>query len=127
MFKKSDAITCAVCALAGYAAIWFPWRLAVVQETSTATNPVDGMQIMSIALLFLIGAVAGLSVPRKFWLWGLATMAAFPVIAITEMIQDPTSHNLFPIEFFIYGLLMVPAVLGAGLGCLIRLRLTGSE
>lgn len=40
-------------------------------------------------------------------------MAAFPVIALAEVILDPKTHNLLPLEFIIYGLMALPGLLGA--------------
>ena len=120
-FSVQVPLMCVACALAGYLVMWVPWRLALANDaTNTSIHP--DFQLVSIPLLFAVGIVAGWAVPRKTWLWGLFTMAAFPPIAINEMMKDPTSHNLWPIEFFIYGLLTLPGIYGARVGCAIRLR-----
>ena len=43
-------------------------------------------------------------------------MVLFPIASIAEMILYPTSHNLWPLEFFVYGILSIPAVVGALIG-----------
>ena len=47
------------------------------------------------------------------WKIGLMSMALFPIAAICEMIVEPSSHNMFPFEFIIYGLITIPAIIGA--------------
>lgn len=126
----SKSMTLAVassCSLSGYFVVWLPWRIALANETTRATNLVDGMQLTSIPLLFVVGLVAGLIVPQRFWLWGLFTMAAFPVVAVVLMVINPKSHSLWPIEFFIYGILTLPGVLGAGVGTAIRSKYSSKQ
>ena len=110
------------CAFAGYFVVWFPWRLGFAFEITAADNPVDGMQYVSLLLLFLVGALAGWFAPEYFLLWGIATMAAFPIIASVQMFSGSTDHNLWPIEFCIYGVLTLPAIFGAALGGTLRNR-----
>jgi hypothetical protein len=43
----------------------------------------------------------------------------FPVVAIAEIVKDPTSHNLIPFEMVMYAFLAVPTVLGAWVGGLV--------
>ena len=33
---------------------------------------------------------------------GFSTIVLFPIASIAELIVDPTSHNLWPLEFFIW-------------------------
>lgn len=72
------------------------------------------------ALLFVFGMLIGWRSPRKWALKCFVTMAFFPANAIVEMSTHPTSHNLFPIEFFFYGWETIPALLGAALMQFIR-------
>ena len=67
-------------------------------------------------LLTLSGCFVGYLKPEKWALWGFSTIILFPIAAITEMILHPTSHNLWPIEFFIYCILSIPAIVGALIG-----------
>src|SRR4029079_10682726 len=90
-------------ATAGYLALWVPWVIAVGAGEAKATNPVDGMQTISLAVLVVVGAIGGALVPnRSPWL-ALGSTAAFPVIAVVQMIEGPTSHNPRPIGFTLYG------------------------
>lgn len=41
------------------------------------------------------------------------SMFIFPLAAICEMIADSGSHNLFPLEFFLYTLFSIPSIIGA--------------
>jgi hypothetical protein len=81
---------------------------------------VDGMELISLLHLALVGFGCGLAVPHRVWIAGLASMALFPVMAIIGTLRDATSHNLLGMEFVIYGFLTLPALLGESLGKMIR-------
>jgi len=74
---------------------------------------IEGMSLWSVGFLFLTGLIGRLFVNLSGWKIGLLTIVLFPLAAICEMIVDPTSHNMFPIEFFFYGLYSIPAMVGA--------------
>lgn len=74
---------------------------------------VEGISYWSFGLLFLSGFIIKIFSQASSLKLGLATMSLFPIMTILEMIVDPTSHNLFPIEFIYYGILSVPAITGA--------------
>jgi hypothetical protein len=87
----------------------FPWVRTGVEKL----GPIN------VVLLFISGGVVGALFGRHPWrafLLGLATMTAFPFFAVAEMIVDPTSHNLWPIEFLIYFVLGLIAGAGALVG-----------
>ncbi|MCH7849012.1 MAG: hypothetical protein IIB53_11680 [Planctomycetes bacterium] len=78
---------------------------------------------LTLILLFASGIMLGLIFcinPLHPLVLGFATMAAFPVLAFVEMAQNPYSHNLFPIEFAMYGLVSLFAVGGAYAGRALR-------
>jgi hypothetical protein len=104
-----------IAAVAGYLAVWIPWILA-----GSHKNMVDGMELISLLYLTLVGFGCGLAVPHRCWVAGLASMSLFPVMAIVGAVRDPTSHNLLGIEFVMYGFLTLPAIIGGALGRLIR-------
>ena len=104
-----------IAAVAGYLAVWVPWHLA-----GSPKNMVDGMQLISLPYLLLVGFGCGLAVPHRFWVAGLASMSLFPVLAVVGMLRDSTSHNLLGMEFIIYGFLTLPALFGAAVGKVIR-------
>ncbi len=83
---------------------------------------IDGMRIESLHFMLLSGLLLGKARPQHAWIIGLATMAAFPVIALVEVIVDPTSHNLLPLEFIGYGLMTLPGLFGALCGRALRRR-----
>ena len=69
--------------------------------------------VPTVIMLFLSGILLG-KLGRSVWFpLGLMTMALFPLVAMIEMNLDSTSHNLFPIEFGLYGFFTLPAVVGA--------------
>jgi hypothetical protein len=57
----------------------------------------------------------------------LASIATLPAAIFLEIIVEPNSHNMFPIELFIYLLLQIPALLGALAGYGARRLLTGRQ
>src|ERR1035437_1523240 len=101
-------------------AVWIPWMLA-----GSDKNMVDGMELISLLYLTLVGFGCGLAVPHRFWVAGMASMSLFPVMAIVGAVRDPTSHDLLGIEFVMYGFLTLPAILGGALGMMIRALLAG--
>jgi hypothetical protein len=70
-------------------------------------------QVPTTFLVFaIIGAFVTWVSPRLWASKCIATMAAFPVIAIVELPIHPTSHNLLPFEFMFYAVEAIPAVVG---------------
>ncbi len=82
---------------------------------------VENLGWLAVGLLLasglLLGAVFCRRAPgwRPLWL-GALSMASFPALALIEMVADPTSHNLCPCEFAMYGGLTLPAMAGACIG-----------
>ncbi|NQV73814.1 hypothetical protein HQ496_11885 [bacterium] len=93
-------------AVAGYMAVWLPWKLALnagILEGSAADNLIDGLQMISLPLMLILGIAGGALFPKRFWIGGLFAWSLFPVMAIFEMILGSTSHSIWPIEFMLYG------------------------
>lgn len=65
---------------------------------------VERIGLAALILLCTTGVVLGLVSAAPALLLGLAAVSLLPLAAIAEMIKDPTSHNLFPIEFMMYAL-----------------------
>jgi hypothetical protein len=85
---------------------------------------VERMGMIHLYLLFLSGVVWGLVVERPYSRWGATSqLGSFPIFAIIQMIGDPTSHNLWPLEFMIYGFLAMVALAGVKTVELITARL----
>ena len=71
-------------------------------------------------LLLVGGGILGFVRPKKWLVLGSCTILLFPLAAILEMLKDPGSHNLWPIEFVFYIVLVGgPGLLGALLGSII--------
>jgi hypothetical protein len=47
------------------------------------------------------------------FLLGIATVALLPILAIAEMSVSSATHNLWPLEFIIYGVISLCAFAGA--------------
>ena len=75
---------------------------------------IENLSILpTTVLLMLSGGFVGYLKPDKWALLGFSTIVLFPIASITEMILYPTTHNLWPIEFLVYCILSIPALLGA--------------
>jgi hypothetical protein len=81
---------------------------------------IEGMSIWSPIFLILSGFIVKIFSDVRGWIMGLMSMVLFPLAAICEMIADPSSHNMFPLEFIMYGLLTIPAIIGAYSASFIR-------
>jgi len=78
----------------------------------------------SWTLLFAIGLLLGLIWPRRWFVAGVSTMLVFPIAATIEMLFDPYSHTLWPIEFALYFVFSLCAVVGALLTRLLLLLIS---
>ncbi len=84
---------------------------------------VEGMSLLTLILLFASGIMLGLifcNHPLHPLVFGFATMTAFPFLVFAEIAQNPYSHNLWPFEFAIYGIVSLLAVGGAYAGYALR-------
>src|SRR6185295_1723993 len=82
--------------------LWPPARHYDAPLFPLIRDAVEGVGLPQLLLLFAAGVVLGLVSTSRAWLLGIAAISALPLVAVAEMIQDPTSHNLFPIEFATY-------------------------
>ena len=79
--------------------------------------------VTTSVLLVCAGAALGFMRPKHWLMLGASTVFLFPVAAILEIAKAPGSHNLWPIEFVLYFVLVAgPAILGALVGSMIRGR-----
>src|SRR5712691_9719086 len=113
--------TLAVAALLGLLAIVAPvWILDLRHYTAPLfpliRSGVEGMSLLTLVLLFCAGFLVGCFGIGHPLLLGTATVALLPLAAFAEMIVSSTSHNLWPLEFIIYGLISLCAVVGAFAG-----------
>lgn len=71
--------------------------------------------IITSACLFVTFAVIGYL--RKTWLvLGFSSILIFPLITISEILNTPSSHNLWPFELLFYLSLMIFSLVGAFTG-----------
>lgn len=70
--------------------------------------------------LAIIGLVFGLLDPKRGALLGAATGLPIAILSIVEALLGAASHNLLGIEFFVYAIYTLPAILGGLLGGLTR-------
>jgi len=81
------------------------------------------MTWLTFVILFVGGIILGRFFSIRPLLLGMFSMAAMPVLAILEMIVAPESHNLFPVEFFLYAVVSMVTVGGIFLGHRIRYKM----
>jgi hypothetical protein len=97
-----------------------PWEQTSPLFPVLATG-VEHMSALILVLLFASGAILGGAFKHAAsWAASMVVMAAMPPFILADVIVDPTSHNLFPFELAMYGALSVLALLGAGVGALVR-------
>lgn len=85
---------------------------------------IKNLSIFPTTLLLLIaGFIVGYLKSDMWWLLGFATVILFPIAAISEMILYPTTHNLWPLELLVYGILSIPPIIGALLGAKLKKRM----
>jgi len=77
---------------------------------SIVKNGIEKLSFITLGNLFICGLILGWIFPEHPTLCGVSTVAFLPIIAIVDW---ETSHNLMPIEFFIYSCMALPAILGA--------------
>jgi len=83
--------------------------------------------VPTVILLLIVGVLIGLLSLRLWWFLGPLTMLIFPVVAIIDMMIWPKSHNLWFIEFIIYGLFCIPGFVGAFIGSRLGRRMKNSS
>lgn len=71
------------------------------------------LPIPTIAALISVGFILSIIQPKHWLIIGISTIAWFPLLSIFELLMGKGSHNLFPFEFLIYVVLMLPGLLGA--------------
>ena len=114
-------------AAAGFCAYVLPVALdPATQHYEAAFLPfvrdaVEGMKDYTLGLLFGIGFLFGLLGRASVWLTGPATMVAFPAWSLLDMALG-NDHNLFPIEWFIYGVFSLCGLAGGIIGRRARQR-----
>jgi hypothetical protein len=113
--------TLATASLLGLLAIVAPvWILDLRRYTAPLfpliRSGVEGMSLLTLVFLFCAGFLVGCFGVGHPLLLGMATVALLPILAIAEMSVSSTTHNLWPLEFIIYGVISLCAVAGAFAG-----------
>jgi hypothetical protein len=86
-----------------------------------AGSSVKNMSAIHLLLLFSGGFFWGLVLrwPYSFSA-AVCQVASLPLFAVIEMIKDSTSHNLWPLEFLIYGALTLVSLVGMTAASLVK-------
>jgi hypothetical protein len=82
-----------------------------------------------LVCLFLSGLAAGFFAEGDKWAVMAGSATVFPVItfALAEMFLGLASHNLWPIEFGMYAVFTMPAIVGALLSVFVKSEIIGSS
>jgi len=82
---------------------------------------------LSSALLFLLGVALGLFQPRRRFQLScaavLGVMLLHTINVANDLAADKSTHNLLPFEYIMLGIFVLPTMLGAAAGALVRRRL----
>jgi len=111
----------AATSLLGLLAIVVPvWVLDLRRYTAPLfpliRSGVEGISLLTLVFLFCAGFLVRCFGVGHPILIGIATVALLPILAIAEMSISSTTHNLWPLEFIIYGAISLCAVAGAFAG-----------
>ena len=80
----------------------------------TVTAAWEKASAVSFVFLFVAGVFSGLIAKGPLAPFiGAACLAIYPILAVTDMMRDPTSHNLWPFEFAIYAIFSVVPLAGS--------------
>jgi hypothetical protein len=85
----------------------------------TGIEGMNGGTLLFLAVVGLLVASVGEAPPL---LIGLCTMAFFPFLSLAEVLIDPKSHSLLPLEWLLYAFETIPGIAGAYLAWGIRRR-----
>ena len=119
-----NAMGAAVIAVLGLASVivpaisephWMPSPLFPLLRTA-----IERFSWVPIASLAALGFVAGYFTRLPRLVIAGASVAILPLATIAEIAVDPSSHNLFPFEFVMYGLMALPVLGAAWIGRKIR-------
>jgi hypothetical protein len=103
---------------------WQHWMRATAQTDPTDTLVGPGLAVLGvIAALLVVGGAA--SAGRAFLLMSACLPAAVMALVAVDTWEDPTSHNLWPLELVFAFVVGVVPVLGGVLAGLLLRRLAG--
>lgn len=74
---------------------------------------IEGFNPLTALLRAAVGFALGKYTRWSPWLLAPAILTLLPVLAILEMLADSTSHNIWPIEFVLYGVIAAFPLVGA--------------
>ena len=124
--KTKRIISIVIIAILGMSSIVLPvFFLDDLKHSDSPLFPliktgIEGISMYSLGFLIFSGFIVKLFSDVPSWKIGLMSMILFPLAAICEIIVDSSSHNMFPIEFIVYGFLTIPAIIGAYTSQLIK-------
>ena len=82
--------------------LWPPARHYEAPLFPLLRSAVENIGLPQLILLFASGLALGFVSSSRARYLGAAAIAFLPLATLAEMIKDPTSHNLFPLEFATY-------------------------
>ena len=94
--------------------IWPPARHYRAPLFPILRDAIESMGVPQLLFFVAAGALLGLASKSRAWLLAAAAVAVLPLVALAEMVVDPTSHNLIPLELVFYGFYGFLVWLGIG-------------
>lgn len=82
----------------------------------TLRDGIEGFNLVSVACLAGVGWLGGRYSIVPALALGPLTLLLLPVLSLIEMRMYPTTHNLWPFEWMIYGVYTLLPMVGAGVG-----------
>jgi hypothetical protein len=82
--------------------IWPPARHYRAPLFPILREAIESMEVPQLLFFVAAGALLGLASKSRAWLLAAAAVSVLPLVALAEMVVDPTSHNLIPLEFMFY-------------------------
>ncbi|MBU1397656.1 MAG: hypothetical protein KKE00_09855 [Proteobacteria bacterium] len=74
----------------------------------------------TIFILLFSGVLLGYFAERIWWAIGPLSISVFPIAVMYEIITNPTSHNLWPIEILIILISCMPPIIGSLIGKIVN-------
>ena len=102
-------------------ALTYPYSLSFGNFTQVA---VEAWGWETLIIILFVGIVAGVKTKTSSAKVGLSTMLFFPLNTIIEIAINPSSHNLWPLEFALYFAFSVVGLFGFGIGDIIKTLIT---
>lgn len=89
---------------------------------SISVDIVDDLRVIpGLFLFFLASIILGMIDKIRWWIVGVSMAMPLPLMSIYDIIQNGSSHNLWPFEYMIYIAIMFISTVGSYIGYRVKL------